>query len=300
MTRNKKGDKLNWLDQKVSLYRTHADNFGRPATLREILFTAYLANMKTIVALRNLDRKSINYELRKKQLKTKLQCYTPSALLKTKKAGKLTEISRTGLVQLDFDHKDIYEYDIEDLKKSVFNLPFIAFCGLSCGGEGFYALALIDDPYKLREYAEHLFNVLNEFGVKADQSKGKKIENLRYVSYDPNALYREHPEILRVTMFKAKITPQITFAAKYAKSPVITKNGLIIASLMKIKNAKIGNRWETVQKVAYTLGGLGDPKLIDLIKIEIRANPQFAGLIAKYCKCAEVCFVEGFRKPLNF
>jgi VirE N-terminal domain len=290
---------LKWLDQQVSLYRTHADNMGCPATLREVLFTAYQRNKGTIDLLRNLDRKSGNYGIRKKQLKAKLQCYTPSALLKTKKAGKKTELSRTGMLQLDFDFQDIQDYDIEELKKSVFSLPFIGFCGLSCGGDGFYALALIAEPYRLAEYAEHLFQVLLQYGIKADQSKGKKVENLRYVSYDENMLIRKNPEPLRMANFKAKSPTKPLSVMRGNRDPVIAGNGLVIASLMKIKNATIGNRWVTVQKVAYTLGGLGNPAIIDSIKNEIKANPQFDDSTAKFIKCAEDCFAEGLKRPFN-
>jgi hypothetical protein len=290
---------LSWLDQQVSLYRTHTDNIGCPATLREVLFVPSSHDKRIITALRNLDKRSPTYQGSKKELKSKLSCFTPSGLLKTKKAGHMSEISRTGLLQLDFDHQDISEYDLSELKNCVFRLPFIAYCGLSCSGDGFYALALISEPYKLKEYAEHIFLVLNEYGIKADQSKGKKVENLRYVSCYADELYRETPEALYVTNFKANAANKTKYWDMPYRNVLSTKNGLISSSLNQIKNATIGNRWSTVQKVAYTLGGLGQPSILDLIKNEIKTNSQFKGMNEKYMKCAEDCFVSGQQKPLK-
>ena len=288
---------MSWLNEQVSLYKTHADNVGMPACLREILLTHFCRDISTIRALKCLDRDANDYRKRKLELKATLQCYTPAGLLKTKEAGKMTEISRTGLLQLDFDYQDIYEYDIEELKQAVFRLPFIAFCGLSCSGDGFYALALIAEPYRLAEYAEHIFQVLIDYGIHADQSKGKKVENLRYVSYDANMLIRDNPEVLHVKRFKTKPIPK--------KTPINTSHtlgnsnsALVNSQLQKIKDVKVGNRWETIQKVAYCLGGIGDPLIIHSIKSEIEANPEFNGEEEKYCKCAEVCFEAGTLKPL--
>jgi len=291
--------RVSWLDQQVSLYRTHSDNVGRPVTMREALFTAPLRNRKIIEALRSLDRQSPTYQIRKRQLKSRLQCFTPSGLLKSKKAGYTTEISRTGLVQLDFDHQDISEYDLLDLKKSVFSLPFITYCGLSCSGDGFYALALISDPYKMSDYADHMFDVFANYGMKVDRSKGKKVENLRYVSYDTDMLYREAAEALCVTNFKAIYANPFTTIRDFTYMKNFPPNGFIKAQLNKIKNATIGNRWTIVQKVAYTLGGIGDICLMDLITNEIKTNPQFDGFNAKYIKCAKDCFRDGLKTPLK-
>lgn len=259
----------------------------------------FARDLNTIVELQRLDPETPDYRKRKTELKSTLQCFTPAGLLKTKEAGKMTEISRTGLLQLDFDYQDIYEYDIDELKRAVFSLPFIAFCGLSCSGNGFYALALIAEPYRLAEYAEHIFQVLIEYGIHADQSKGKKVENLRCVSYDSNMLIRNEPEALLIRHFKKKPTTKRPASFINWTMPNSSNNGIIKSELNKIRDVRIGNRWATVQSVAYCLGGLLDPNLINGIKSEIEANQEFNGEEEKYYKCAEDCFEAGSLKPLN-
>lgn len=290
---------MSWLDKQVSLYSSHSDNIGRAATYREILLSAFAEDLETIIELRKLDRSGEHYKQNKIDLKALLQCYTPAGLLETKKKGIVKEVNRTGIMQLDFDHNDIYEYDIEELKRCVFDLPFIGFCGLSCSGDGFYALALIAEPERLSDYAEHCFMVLERHGIKADQSKGKKVENLRYLSYDSNMLIRDNPESLHIKRFQTKRAPKRTVNNNYPVQNYNGNEGLLRSCLNKIKYAQTGQRWATVQNVSYTLGGLGDPALIYAIKSEIESNPEFAGEEAKYCKCAEDCFKDGTMKPLT-
>lgn len=289
---------MSWLQKQVSLYCTYADNTGRPATYREVLLSACLDDLDTIIQLRKLDRSDPSYKKKKAILKAKLQCYTPSALLATKAKDRVQEIHRTGLMQLDFDYNDIYEYDIEELKRCVFDLPFIAFCGLSCSGDGFYALASIADPEKLAAYAEHCFIVLEKYGIKADTSKGKKVENLRFLSYDCDMLIRDNPETLRVEHFKTKSAPVRGYERFTTKAAHTGTSALVNASLNKIRTAITGQRWLTVQQVAYTLGGTGDRNLLDIIKSEIKRNTEFKGEEDKYFKCAEVCFERGLQAPL--
>jgi hypothetical protein len=290
---------MKWLDKQVSLYESHFDNYGRAATFREILFTEFSYDLYTIIQLKELEMDDPGYELAKLALKEKLQCYTPAGLLACKAKGRVQEINRSGMLQLDFDYKDIYEYDIEELKRCVFNIPYVGFCGLSCTGNGFYALVQIAEPEKLEQYAEHLFQVLADIGIKVDRSKGKKVENLRYLSYDSNMLVRDNPNTLLIKNFRTKPTTAKTPLKNTNYKSNTSNNGLIDAYLYKIRKATKGERWDTVQHVSYTLGGIGDPSVIHSIKSEIEANPEFNGQEDKYCKCAEDCFAAGLLKPLK-
>ncbi len=191
------------------------------------------------------------------------------------------------------------DYDVEELKQCVFSsLPFIGFCSLSCSGDGFYALALIAEPEKLCDYAEHCFAVLLTYGIKADTSKGKKIENLRYLSYDNNMLIREDPEILHIKHFNPKPAPKKIHAYTCSQKKFDSTHRLVKTGLQMVQEAQVGNRFPTVQKVAYTLGGLNDKSVLGLIEQTIKNSSQFAGEEDKYCKCAEDCFNAGIEKPL--
>jgi hypothetical protein len=285
-----------WLDRKVSFYSSQYDNFGEPMTLREILFSLPDKDLETVRAIRNLDRSESGYELTKRKLKNGLRCYTPSALLSTKIKGRVTEVHRTGIMQLDFDCGGIKGYDIEELKRKIFELDFIGYCGLSCSGDGFYALALIADPTRLSEYATQCFLAFESYyGIIPDKSKGKKPENLRYVSYDANVLWREDPQPLRIRRFyQEQSKNRLNHTTNW--SPVDHPTH-IHNLLSEIKNAKKGHRYTTVQRVAYSLGGYGRPEYFNSIIDAIRINLAFTGEEDKYQKCAMACFRDGLAKP---
>jgi hypothetical protein len=280
-----------WLNKQVSLYSSYLDNIGKPVTMDHILFSAF--DIETIVELRRLNKEQENYSKKRTELKSKLKCYTPAALLETKAKDNVQEIERTGLMQLDFDAKDISEYDIEDLKHCVFSLPFIAFCGLSCSGDGFYALALIEESQRLAEYAEHCFNVLANYGIKADTSKGRKVQDLRYLSYDANMLVRENPEPLKIEKFITK--KEIRVKRDYKNTEV--SNEFIQRQLDKVKFVQQGQRFETVRSVAVTLGGYNNQDNLLLLEDIIYNNSAFAGETSAFIKEARECFNYGTTKP---
>src|SRR4051812_33280714 len=128
---------MNWLEKKVTIYKNHFDTVGREGTIEECLFWAFDKNLIGIIELRKLNMNCRDYKEKKDQIKSSLLGYTPAALLESREKDNVIEISRTGMMQLDFDHNDIKDYNIEELKQAVFKLPFIAFCGLSCTGKGF-------------------------------------------------------------------------------------------------------------------------------------------------------------------
>lgn len=288
-----------WLDKQVSLYKTHADNIGVPATYRSILFAPIAKDLQAIIELRKLDISEPDYKIKSKPLKASLQCFTPAALMESKANGKSTVTNLTGIMQIDLDYNDIKDYDLEELKQCVFSLSFVAFCGKSCSGHGVYALALIAEPEKLSQYAEHCFKVLKEYGINPDVSKGKKAENLRYVSYDCNMLYRETPEPLHVTHFNTKQSIINKPAYKTTLFNSKGSNALLNAELNKLQSVQPGQRWETVQRVSYTIGGLNNRAYLYDIENAINSNPAFSGEEIKYLKCAHDCFNAGTQQPLN-
>ncbi len=289
---------MNWMDTEISLYITHYDNTGRPATIREILMSEFQIDI--ICELRKLDENHKNYEADKKELKDRLKAYTPAGLLASKQKDNVIEIKRSGIMQLDFDGNDIADYDILELKQCVFSLPFIGFCGLSCSGKGFYALALIAEPEKLKDYAFHCFDVLQQYGIKADRSKGRNVQDLRYLSYDSNMLIRENPEPLYVKRFKPQPAPQrkivetTTDLNLHGKSKV-----MLLWGLKEIRNATIGHRFPTVQKVAHTLGGLNIECTLDYIINTINTSEQYKGVESKYIDCAKACYNDGLAKKIE-
>lgn len=285
---------MKWQQQQVSLYTSHADRTGEAVAIGEILRSRFADNMSEIVALRSLDSSLENHQQMKRELKNGLMCFSPSALLSNRK----DVVSKSGLMQIDFDITDIQDYDIDELKAAVFALPFVCFVSLSCSGTGFYALALIAEPERQKEYALHVFNVLESYGIKCDRSKGRNYNDLRYVSYDANMNWKEDIEPLRIRYFKTNTAPKtqkvITYSSNANKGNC---SGLIKSQVNNILSAQKGQRWATIQAAAYTLGGVNDG--LEILEEAIRQNTAFAGEETKYIKCAADCFRAGQQKPIN-
>lgn len=291
---------MKWKDKQVSLYTSHSERAGRVRSLREILFSDFGENINDIVQLRNLDRNAPDYEQKKREHKNRLQCFALNELTDRKDV-----VNYSGLMQIDFDKKDCEGYDINELKQAVFSLPFIAFVSLSCSGDGFYALAAIAEPKKQKEYALHIFDVLEQYGLTCDKSKGRNFNDLRYVSYDANWLERDEVEPLRITHFKPVFKPLA--ATKYnTRNKAVNGNHapLITSQVNNIASAQIGQRWHTVQAAAYTLGGkvgvgLDANEGLSALIQAIENNTAFAGEQDKYKDCARVCFEAGRAQPMQ-
>lgn len=100
------------------------------------------------------------------------------------------------VMSIDIDGKDNPDVDVEELKERLIGLPFIYYAGLSIGGKGVFALALIDDP----TYYEEHFHAMEDYmrdnlGVVIDPQCSNS-NRLRYVSYDDNPRIKDLDDIV--------------------------------------------------------------------------------------------------------
>ena len=108
----------------------------------------------------------------------------------------------------------------------------------------------------------------------------------------------ENPVPLKIHRFKPVLKPKLVHSAITGQE-ITAEHPLVKKQLELILTATVGSRWQTMQKAAYTLGGLGDPGLLDAITACIQRNPAFASQEAKYIKCACKCFLDGALQPLS-
>jgi hypothetical protein len=297
---------MTWWDLQTSLYDCLADNYGRCRTFRDILLNDFAVphhwffkhqptdkwlsdtdnDLDTMIDIRT---KEISKE-EKPMLKNTLQCYPPSALLGCKKKGMVKIIHKNPILQQDFDNLD--KYDIDEVKAALYAIPYVCFVGLSVSGKGLFALLLIEEPEKLEAYAEHCFRYFDSYGLPVDTSKGRNYTDLRFVSYDSKMLFRDDPVALKIKRFNA---PKVQ---KRASVPIKIQgnSGLITWAIREVQNAQVGQRFEIVRKVAYTLGGHGIG--LDEIKQAIRECNQYDGVEAKYLTHADEGFEAGKLKPI--
>ncbi len=291
---------MNWIKKQVTFFADQRRVTGAHTTLDDILYLRLRGiDLQPVFDLRKLDPNDPDYNIKKIAIKKRLQLWSPGATIESRAKGNTIILERTGIVQLDFDYESIKDYDIEELKQCLIGLPFVFYCSLSCSGYGFFALAAIAEPDRHAEYALHIFDVLKDYGLQADTGKGRNVTDLRYISYDASPVTRGKIEPLRISHFKPKPAPQKNFNTSAWKSNTSGNSALVNKELQLLSEVMPGNRWATVQKVAYTLGGLGSTDLFYQIKDCINSNSSFTGEEVKYLACAEHCFKEGMQKPLN-
>lgn len=293
---------ISWLQLKTSLFCCAADNYGKQRTFHQILFSDFgvlhpwyfkdhaadkwvsgtSIDLDTMIDIRSGEATEEISEL-----KQTLQCFTPSASFSSKKKGAEKILHHLPILHLDFDYVD----NIEKVKQDMFRLPCVAYVGKSASGRGLFALILISEPDKLPEYFEHCYQVFKYFGITPDHSKGKNYTDLRFISYDANALYRPYPIPLRIEKFYTPSKPE----PRQFTTPV-SDDRLITWAVKQVQAAQPGNRFPTIQRVSYYLGGYGTG--LSEIKQAIRNNSQYSGVENKYLTCASDCFHAGKEKPL--
>lgn len=123
---------------------------------------------------------------KRRALKEKLPCFTPSGTFKHIAANGL--IKHSGFISVDIDYKP--EKGINsaladfDLKRAVADLPQVAYCGRSCGGAGYVLIIPIADTSKHKQYFRALSYHFERAGLEIDQAC-KDLCRKRFVSWDP-------------------------------------------------------------------------------------------------------------------
>lgn len=124
---------------------------------------------------------------KRKALKDSLPCITPGGTFYHISAAGLNEAS--GFLCADIDCKP--EKDINaalkefDLKAAISRLPYVAYCGKSCGGKGYFLIIPIRDASKYKEYYKALENDFRKGGLTLDAACSN-IAFKRFVSWDDN------------------------------------------------------------------------------------------------------------------
>ena len=150
------------------------------------------ATISRILEMRNQKTNSLIEEFREtgnEAIKKSLPCFTPSGTFTVRQANGLKE--HTGVVCIDIDGKDNTEvrYFLQ-LKEFIYQIPYVAYCGLSCSGNGFFVLIPIEYPDKHREHCESIFDDFERCRIKVDR-QCIDVSRLRLVSLDKDA-YRNY------------------------------------------------------------------------------------------------------------
>lgn len=170
--------KITVFDTEVSFFPSvySKERSIQSRSLAELLFTS---EWKTQV---EQVRNETDAEKRR-ALKRELPCFTPSGLFSHNGAENL--VRHSGFVCVDIDAKDNMGVRyFSNLKKGIAGVPYVAYCGYSVGGRGFFCLIPIADSAKHSDYYRSLVLDFEKCGITVDRACSN-VCSKRFVSYDP-------------------------------------------------------------------------------------------------------------------
>ena len=180
-------------EKEISLYKNHSEHKPIGKIQIKTLFDKikHSNNYKTpngqcinIQTIREIYRKYGHQSNEYKDIKSYIPCVSPSGVFSY--ANNNSIISPSNLLVLDID--DLYNADIEEVKRNIFSLPYVYSVSSSLSGNGLWVIIPID-PSKDRE---KVFDSINQcmrlMGIKID--KLKDVARLRYISCDSNPLIK--------------------------------------------------------------------------------------------------------------
>jgi len=103
-----------------------------------------------------------------------------------KKTKDLDITSYSNILAIDIDACDNPSMDLETIRQQLLQLPYVFAVFKSISGLGIYALVLIEDGSKTKEYYKYIINLWKDkFNIKIDESCSN-IGRKRFISYEDN------------------------------------------------------------------------------------------------------------------
>lgn len=177
---------VNIFDREVSWFTSIYEKESRSSYSFKILLTDYGGEMISDI----VDKYRNNMT---KENKLNLPCYTPSGIFKTKTNDGL--IQHNGVVCIDIDFKDNLDVEnFEDIRDLIDEIPYIAYCGHSCSGQGYYVLIPIENPEKHQEHYEAICDDFERCNISVDRACSN-ISRTRSVLFDEGAYMNERAQV---------------------------------------------------------------------------------------------------------
>lgn len=182
-------------DLRVSVYRNAMSTDAVNTSLHTFLHTK--KHRHEIEALRAVSDKTTRDNLKKH-----LPAATISGTFERRCVAGIASYNQ--LVCLDFDGKDNPDWTPDDMKSILCAFEEVAYCGLSAGGQGVFAIIPTNNnnPAQHSAAVEILGSILKAEGLTYDRAC-KDVCRLRFVSFDPDAYLNPAPAVFDVQAFFA-------------------------------------------------------------------------------------------------
>ncbi len=196
------------LDTEVSMFNNYRD--AAPKTINLLQWLQDDKHKEKVERIRAIEDKA-----ERDKIKATLPCITVSGVFSTRAIAGL--VKHSGLICIDIDYKDNLQVEnYGDLKQILSTAPFVAYCGMSVSGTGYFVVVPIKYPGKHDMQFEALHRMYERLGVNIDIS-GKDVSRLRGYSWD-SAAYINHEASPYGKVYEEPQLVKLSFnSTKYAR-----------------------------------------------------------------------------------
>lgn len=153
-----------------------------------------------IFELRSLGYGTSSYKEKKKQYPN----WIVSGIYPIKEINDSSTVEWSNIIAIDIDKSDNENIDLEDVRKKIFELPYVFAVLKSISGLGLYALVLVEDGKYTKEYYKYITKLWNQkYGLNID-TQCNNISRKRFIGYDEEATKWIKPDDEDIIPWKLK------------------------------------------------------------------------------------------------
>lgn len=143
-----------------------------------------------------------------KKFKSKFPCWFVGGTFPLGKIEDKDILDYSNVLAIDIDKKDNPTLDIENLSKTLFELPYVIMISKSISGQGIYVLLLIEDGRYTKEYYNYIDKLWHsKYNIEIDH-QCKNIGRRRFLSYDDDLLIKDND--IDIEPWKLRLKEQTT------------------------------------------------------------------------------------------
>ena len=185
-------------------------------TVHDLIVTIPEMLKEKIMQLRSLGYGSDRYKDRKKLFPN----WVVSGTYPIKQINDNSTVEWSNIIAIDIDKSDNKDNDLNEIRKKIFDLPYVFAVLKSISGEGLYALILVEEGQYTKEYYKYLSRLWNkQYNLNID-TQCNNISRKRFIGYDEEALKWIKSDETEITAWKLKYVE---------KAPVIKKQEFVYA-----------------------------------------------------------------------
>lgn len=282
------------LDIVVTMYKNVMDTKGTDVCLRDFIISEeYKEIVEEIRACNTTEER----HAKKRELSYRIPTVAISGRFSSRKESGLEAPS--GLIAIDIDFKDNIEI-MPSVRDILTGLDYVAYCGRSISGDGYYAVIRIENPKHFKQHFFALEEEMKSRGIVIDKAC-KDITRLRYASYDDNYYY--NPNATTYYWETEEVVPtskhQRTKKKMYTTTSTKTNKEIIEEAISFFKSRSVSmpddyNTWFTTgMALNSTFGEEGRTYFHEFSKLsdkydETECNTQYDSIINNYNEGSDI------------